>query len=181
MKYFKKIEGERIYLSPINLEDAEVYTKWMNDPSITNNTHASARLMNVEAEKEWIQSSLCNQDYQFAIVLKENDTLLGNCGIMNLNSIDQVATVGIFIGEEEYRSNGYGAEALRLLLSYGFDVLHLHNMDLKVFSFNTRAIRCYEKVGFREYGRRHESYYLNGSYHDQIMMEILEKDWRDKK
>lgn len=180
MKYYKKIDGERVYLSPVSIEDAECYVTWMNDPEITVNTHGSTRVMNVEVERDWILDTLKNQEYTFAIVSKENDILIGNCSLMHFNAIDQTATVGIFIGLEEYRSHGYGAEALNLLLSYGFNILHLHSIDLTVYDFNVRAIRCYEKIGFLECGRRHECYYLNGNRYDRITMEIFEKDWREK-
>lgn len=180
MKYYKKIEGERIYLSPLCLEDAEYYVAWMNDPEITVNTHGATRVMNIEAEREWILNTLKNQEYTFAIVAKENDTLIGNCSLMHVNAIDQTATVGIFIGMKEYRSHGYGTEALNIILSYGFNVLHLHSIDLTVYDFNARAIRCYEKIGFLECGRRHECYYYHGKRHDRITMEIFEKDWREK-
>lgn len=180
MKYFKKVEGDRLYLSPLNMEDAETYVRWLNDSGITNNTHGTAKLMNVESEKAWIQNTLEHQEYTFAIVLKETDQLLGNCGFMNISFIDQTATVGIFIGEEDTRNHGYGSEALQLLLRYGFEVLHFHSIDLTVYDFNERAIHCYEKIGFQECGRRHECYYLNGKWHDRIHMEIFEKDWREK-
>lgn len=180
MKYFKKLEGERIYLSPISLEDAEIYTKWMNDSKVLDGTHGNHRMNNVESEKEWISNNLQNGLHNFAIVLKEENQLIGNCGIMDINHIDRTATLGIFIGEESYRNQGYGAEALKLLLKYGFDILNLHNIHLKVFRFNERAIHCYEKIGFREYGCRHECYFLNGAYHDEVLMEILESEWRNK-
>ena len=66
-----------------------------------------------------------------------------------------------------------------LWLDYGFNFLRLHNIKLDVFSFNKQAIECYKKVGFKEYGVRHESYFLDGKWYDEISMEILEKDYRN--
>jgi len=181
MKYFKKIEGKRVYLSPISLDDAEVYVKWLNDRSVTDKTHGTSRLVNIVTEKEWIQSNLQSNDYSFAAVLQDTDQLIGNCGLMNVNFLDRTAELGIFIGEEAYRNQGYGFEMIQLVLEYGFQILNLHNINLKVFDFNERAIHCYQKAGFQICGRRHECYFLDGVYHDEIQMEILEKDWRDKK
>lgn len=178
MKYFKKIEGERIYLSPVNIDDAEIYAKWLNDRKVTDGIHNTSRVMGIENEREWLQNTLSKGRFIFSIVLKENDTLIGNCGFADCNLIDRIGTLGIFIGEEEYRNNGYGAEALKLLLDYGFNILNLHNISLGVFSFNERAIACYKKIGFKEYGRRHECYYLDGKYHDEIFMEVLKSDYR---
>ena len=73
---------------------------------------------------------------------------------MNINYQNRIGTVGIFIGDESNRNNGYGAETLKLLLDYGFNYLNLNNIMLTVKSFNERAIKCYEKVGFKEFVRR---------------------------
>ena len=84
--------------------------------------------------------------------------------------------VGLFIGEEENRSKGYGTEALSLHVEYGFNYLNLKNIMLKVFSFNKRAIKSYEKIGFKVFGKRTEDYYLNGKWYDEYFMEILRKE-----
>lgn len=67
-----------------------------------------------------------------------------------------------------------------LLLDFGFKYLNLNNIDLQVFDFNKNAIDCYKKVGFKEYGRRHEAYYCGGKYHDVIYMEILRKEYLEE-
>jgi len=179
MSHIKKLLGEKIYLSPMSLEDAEDFTKWINDRSVSDNTHSTAKTYNVETEREWIKNILDNKEPTFSIVLKENDKLIGNCGLMNVKNIDGTAEIGIMIGEEENRDKGYGSEAIKLLLDFGFNVLKLHNIDLKVFDFNKRAIACYKKIGFKEYGIKHESYYLNGKYHNEILLEMLESDYRN--
>ena len=171
MKYFKKIVGERLYLSPMNVEDAETYVNWLNSRGVSDNLGMTASVVRIPGEKEYIESKK-SSDYDFSIVLND-DTLIGNISLMDVNLISRKATLGIFIGDEDNRSKGYGTEAMKLLVEYGFNILGLHNIDLKVFSFNERAIKAYEKVGFKEYGRRHESYFLDGKYHDEISMEII--------
>ena len=52
MKYFEKVKGDRLYLSPINIDDAEIYTKWLNDKEISENL-SSSRMINLESEREW--------------------------------------------------------------------------------------------------------------------------------
>ena len=169
MKYFKKIEGEKVYLSPMNLEDIEKYVKWMNDFSTTDGLGSSSKVTTFESERAWLINNMDKKEQQFAIVLKETDKLIGNCGFVDINYLHQRGEVGLFIGEEENRSKGYGTEALSLLVDYGFNYLNLKNIMLKVFSFNKRAIKSYEKIGFKVFGKRTEDYYLNG------MMNILWK------
>ena len=177
MQYFKKLIGERIYLSPMCIEDAEKYVEWFCDFRTTDGIGKSSSIMTVEAEKEWIEKALKNEDFNFAIVDIENDELLGNAGIMSINQKDRCAEVGIFIGDEKHRNKGYGAETLNLLLDYGFNYLNLNNIHLGVKSFNERAIACYKKVGFKEYGRRRECYFLNGKYYDHVFMDILAREF----
>lgn len=175
MKYYRKIVGEKVYLSPLCVEDAETYTKWLNNFEVTDGLNSSYRMFNLEAEKEWINNMLTKNEYCFAIVDKNTDELLGNCGLHNLNFIQRTAEVGIFIGEVDNHSKGYGTDALKTLVDYCFGYLNLHTVYLRVFSFNKKAIRCYEKVGFAKCGELHEMYTINGTKYDEYIMEIVSK------
>lgn len=177
MKYFNKIDSDNIYLSPINIEDAAEYVSWVSDPNISDKLHNTSKIFNLINERDWIESCLKEGSYNFAIIRKSDDKLIGNCGFNSINHIDRTATIGIFIGKSENQNKGYGTEALYALVNYGFGVLNLNNIDLHVFDFNERAIACYKKVGFKEYGRRHQAYYVNNEYHDVISMELLKQDF----
>jgi len=177
MKYFKKIPGERVYLSPVNLEDLEIYTKWLNDREISDRLGDGCLMINLETEKRWIEEALKNGDQSYAIVLNETDELLGNIGLFELKQIYGTATLGLFIGEEEKRGKGYGTEALKLMVGYAFDVLNLRNIMLNVYEFNENAYKSYIKAGFKEMGRRRGAYYVDNKYHDVIYMDITREDW----
>lgn len=179
MKYFKKLEGQRLFLSPMSIDDAEKYVCWMNDRSVTDGLGNTVMMTTIEGEKEWIVNAGKKGDVNFAIVRKEDDELLGNCSLMNIDRINRKCTIGIFIGDEENRSKGYGNEALKLLLNYAFNFQNMHNVNLNVFSFNKRAIKCYEKIGFKTCGMRHEAHFLDGKYYDEIQMEILDRDFKN--
>lgn len=77
------------------------------------------------------------------------------------------------IGDKNYWDQGYGREAIELVLNYGFNILNLNNIMLNVYSFNKRAITCYENIGFKEIGRRREAYILGKRKYDEIHMDIL--------
>lgn len=172
MGYFKKIKGERVYLSPINIEDAEKYTEWLNDLEITINLSMAHNTYTLDQEKEALRS-LSAEGYNFAIVNQEDDQLLGNCGLMNVDLINQIGEVGIFIGNKNFWNKGYGTEAMQLLLDYAFNLLNLNNIELKVYAFNRRAIKCYKKCGFKEIGRRREAHIIAGEKYDELYMDIL--------
>ena len=101
MKYFKKIEGEKVYLSPMNLEDIEKYVKWMNDFSTTDGLGSSSKVTTFESERAWLINNMDKKEQQFAIVLKETDKLIGNCGFVVINHLHQRGVVGLFFGEVE--------------------------------------------------------------------------------
>lgn len=177
MKYFPKLVGSRLYLSPMNVEDAPIYVKWLNDKTVSENIGLDMKVTTLEGEKEWLKKNLNN--YNFAIVLKESDELIGNCGFDEIDLIHQNAKLSILIGEEEKRGQGYGKEAIKLLLEYGFNNLNLNNIMLNVYSFNTRAIKVYESLGFKKFGTRHKSHYFKGKFYDEIQMEILKDEYSE--
>lgn len=177
MTYYKKIIGERLYLSPMRLEDAAQYVKWLNNIEVAKGLTNIHRSLNVEAEREWLTSALKSCDTVFAIVTLDGDRIIGNTGLHYVDTINRAAEFGIFIGEKDDRGKGYGTEAARLMLDHGFNLLNLHNIFLKVYGYNLNAIRSYEKVGFKKAGVRREAKLIGGKYYDEIYMDILDSEF----
>ena len=172
-RYVKKIIGERLYLSPMSVDDAETYTAWINDVEVAGYLgNMYTNMIGLPGEREYLENA-GKRGHDYSIVLADGDKLIGNISLMNVDHRNRKATLGVFIGDAEYRSRGYGAEAIRLLVDYGFKWLNLYNIGLGVFANNERAIACYKKIGFREYGRRTKTNYYNGEYVDGVYMEIL--------
>lgn len=180
MKYFKKLVGDRIYLSPrcMDEEDTEKFTEWLNDFEVTDYTGRSGLLMSLEGEKKYLIEN-SNPEATFAIVTLEEDKLIGTVGLENINNINRSAVLGIFIGDKDYRSKGYGTEAIRLLLDFGFNYMNLHSIKLNLMSANERAFKCYSKCGFKEAGRIRDNVFVNGKYYDTIAMDILDSEFKD--
>lgn len=177
MKYFKKLIGERIYLSPRNNEDIEKFTEWLNDFETTDYLGRSADITTLDGEKKYFDENL-NKNHNFFIVTLKEDKLIGTVGLERYSPVNRTATLGIFIGDKEYRNEGYGTEAIRLILDYGFNYLNLNNIKLDLMSFNERALKCYTKCGFKEYGRRRKCKFINGKYYDSIEMDILAEEFQ---
>ena len=175
MKYFKKIKGERLYLSPMNPDDLMIYTKWMNDEDVVKNLGSYSQNMSIPAEKEALEE-LTKSGHHYAMVLNDGDELLGNISLFKINTVYRSAELGIFIGDKKHRGMGYGTEAIKLLVNYGFKTLNLKNIMLTLDSENIGGYKCYLKSGFSEFGRRHECRYIDGSYHDTIYMEIINRE-----
>lgn len=178
MKYYKKLLGERVYLSPVNTDDVEKYTKWMNDFEVTDYIGRSSALLTLPAEQAFINSMVESRNYLFSIVKNEDDMLIGNISLLDVNHINRSATIGILIGEAEERNKGYGTEAINLLLDFAFNYLNMNSINLTVLAINERAKRCYEKVGFKEVGRQRKNKFVNGKYYDTIHMDILNEEFK---
>ena len=180
MKYFKKLVGDRIYLSPKGTTDEEVekFTEWMNDFQVTDYTGRSAQITTLTGEKEWLESAAKNtENKNFNIIEINENKLIGTVGLEHLNWIDRSAELGIFIGDKDFRGNGYGTEAINMLLEYGFRYLNLHSIRLDLISVNERAHKCYLKCGFKDTGCSREAIFINGKYYDKLHMDILENEF----
>ena len=92
-------------------------------------------------------------------------------------SIAAVVIVGIML-LRAHLGRGYGTDAMRLIVGFGFREVGLHRIQLGVYSFNPRAIAAYRKAGFIEEGRRREAIYHDGHWYDNVQMSILEHEWR---
>jgi RimJ/RimL family protein N-acetyltransferase len=174
MKYFPKIIGERVYLSPMSLEDAETYTAWLNDLATTRYLTLASAQVTLQGEKEFLAG--LTKGHNYAIVEKGTDQLIGNCGFMDIDETNRSAEAGIFIGLESRRGRGLGTEAMRLLCDYGFNILNLRSIMLRVYAYNERAIASYRKIGFKLIGLRRKARFYGGEYHDIAYMDLLPGD-----
>ena len=178
MAYFKKLAGERCYLSPIDPDDAPAFAAWVNDPEVTAGVQLTRRVINAARERDAL-AEMAARPYHFAIVAQEGDALLGICGIDEVSAVDRTGEIGIMIGDKRFWDRGFGAEAVRLLLRFAFLTLNLNNIRLTAHSFNKRAIRCYEKVGFEQCGYWPDSWYHDGALHGTVTMYLLRSDFAE--
>lgn len=180
MSYYKKLVGDRIYLSPKSVSDETIdkFTEWMNDFQVTDYTGRSGQITTFQGEKEWLEGSVkntCNRN--FDIIDLAMDKIIGTVGLEDIKSIERSAVLGIFIGENSHRNNGYGTEAINLILEYGFKYLNLHSIRLDLLNVNERAHKCYLKCGFKDTGCSREAIFINGKYYDKLHMDILENEF----
>jgi len=176
-------EGEKIRLRAYTRDDLPLARSFLNDVSVAEGMSSGIPFpLRPEDEEKWYNSLDPRSDkgYSFAIETKEDNTYLGGCGINSIDAKNHCATVGIFLGSE-HCERGYGTDALRVLVDFCFNEVNLNKVRLVVFSFNKRAIRCYEKVGFKTEGVLRQEMYRGGSYHDTILMGLLRSEWEQSK
>ncbi|MBM4402838.1 MAG: GNAT family N-acetyltransferase [Candidatus Cloacimonetes bacterium] len=176
MKYFRKLIGEKCYLSPISMDDVEKYTEWVNDLEVGQFVLFAAAVIDMDKERKMLEKLMQNS-VTFAIIEKDTNKVIGNCGLHDVNEVHRRATFGIFIGEKNFWNQGIGSEATALILDYGFNILNLNNITLEVVEYNHRGIRCYEKIGFKYVGRRRKYMFMAGSYYDTLVYDILAEEF----
>ncbi|HUW45894.1 MAG TPA: GNAT family protein [Dehalococcoidia bacterium] len=176
------LKGKSVLLRPVKKSDISYFLKWFNDPEVIQYLCLYLPMTEMSEEKyiEELGTTRAKSDAPFVIEVIEGASTkpIGNCGLHKINSKDHNATLGIVIGEKDYWSKGYGTEATRLLINYGFQQLNLHRISSAAFAFNERSIKLHKKVGFREEGRLRQAMFKNGQYHDHVEFGILREEWR---
>ena len=177
------IFGERIRLRAIEREDLPLFVRWLNDPEIRQYLDLYIPLSHPHEEKWYeniLKQPLEEQPLVIDVHTENNWKPVGNTSFMNVSSRDRCAEIGIFIGDKQYQNQGYGTEAMKLMVGHGFRNLNLHRIFLRVYATNPRAIRSYEKAGFVHEGIMRQARYLDGQYIDVLIMGILKSEWKEK-
>ena len=175
------VPGERVYLGQIRTDLAPVYRRWVNDLNIASTLAIIADVglpMTDEDETDWLEAvRKDNNQVMFTIYEQGTGTPVGNTGLSGVRSPNRSAEFGLVIGERTAHGKGYGTEATKLILDYGFTMLGLHHIWLKHVAFNKAGHRVYEKVGFSEAGRLRESWQYAGQQYDVMIMDILASEF----
>jgi RimJ/RimL family protein N-acetyltransferase len=172
------IKGERITLRAIEREDLPCYVAWLNDPAVTHHLKTFFPF-NLEDETGWYEQQRKDDTVlNLAMVINEGKRHIGSVSLMGINYREQRAELGIVIGDKTQWGQGYGREAIQLLLDYAFTELNLHRIYLRVDASHTPAIRCYLSCGFKEEGRLRDAVYHHGHFEDQLIMSILRPEYQ---
>jgi RimJ/RimL family protein N-acetyltransferase len=170
--------GERVYLRPLERDDLACVRCWSNDPEIRRLTGEVRPMTPAGAESFWEKVQNDQDRIWFAVVLRETDQIIGEAGLLRMFPAWRTTDLTIILGEKQAWGQGYGTEAITLLLDYAFGCLNLHRVAIGVVGFNHAALDFYKKVGFKQEGVQRDGYYYDHEYHDFIMMSILEDEFR---
>jgi RimJ/RimL family protein N-acetyltransferase len=171
--------GDRVRLRGVRDDDLPALAKWEMDPGRMVTLSSQVAPQSEAAAKERIAKWSANEkdDLGFAIeTLDDPPVLIGTIHVWGARPKDRCATLGIALGRE-YIGRGYGTDAMRIIVGYGFREMGLHRIQLSVTPFNPAGIRAYEKAGFVEEGRYRESVLHDGRWYDEVLMSILDHEW----
>ncbi len=153
--------------------------KWLGDAEIRGLIGEVASMSKAESEKFLEKVRADAERAWFMVVVRESNKVIGEAGLLRMDRAWRTTDISVIIWEREEWRKGYGREAILLLLDCAFGHLNFHRVAIGVVGFNERALRFWEKLGFRKEGVQRDGYYYDGRYHDFVMMSILEDEFRE--
>lgn len=161
MNYDVIFASDRIHFVKLSEDLVNDYLNMVNDTEVQKYISRNRKTYELDGEMEWIKSKLKENSIIFSMIEKETNKFIGNIEIMRINN--NIGEMGIAITPNQQNKH-FGQEAIKRFIEYSFNDLGLDGLELNVFSFNSRGIRCYEKVGFIKDG--------HGKTDDEIHMKI---------
>ncbi|HEX8928386.1 MAG TPA: GNAT family protein [Actinomycetota bacterium] len=171
------VTGERVGLGPLRGDLVPRYQRWVNDLQVSRGL-GMRQVMTEEAERSWYEEFSKQDPGRVSFTIYDLDDLapVGTTSLFEMDHFHGTATFGIMVAER--RGQGFGTEATRLMLEWGFTVLGLHNIELRVWDWNAGAIRAYIKAGFREIGRRRGGVVVMGRRYDIVYMDAIAPEFK---
>ncbi len=165
-----------LMIRTVEESDLEPMRALRNDPS-TWMMLTDTAFIDAESQRQWFQRVRLATDRRYYVICDETHSFIGIVRTDEIDPTNRSIRIGADI-VKELRGQGYGTRAYDLLKKYCFDFLNMHRVWLAVLDTNTVAIRLYEKQGFQIEGKYREAIFRDGTYHDYVLMSILEQEYR---
>ncbi|MFD1395263.1 GNAT family N-acetyltransferase [Kroppenstedtia eburnea] len=174
--------GERVRLTALEEKDLATVATWSRDDHFMRRLDAEASVPRTESQlKKWLaEHHESDKGFLFALRPPEGEELIGFIEIDGILWNHRTGWISIGIGSPEHRGRGWGREAMSLALRFAFQELNLHRLQLTVISYNTDAIRLYERLGFTREGTYREFLEREGQRWDMLLYGLLRREWNHR-
>lgn len=174
------MESRNLKIRPTIFSDCDLFAEWEIDPKVTQFFSMNSNRTYEDIVREFVSRELDKTKLQYTICSKE-EIPIGRIYISRLDDeSDSLDITRIYIGEIDNRGKGYGEEALKLILDYGFVNLHMERITLDHFDGNKVAANLYSKIGFKYEGVARNACKKNGKYYDLHLMALLRSEYYGK-
>ncbi len=173
-----KIYGTKVMLREYRDSDFEHMREWVNDPDVVRTLSDVFLYPHSEKQTRGFLEMAMGPDWKgFVIANAQTGDYLGQIDFIRLDLKNGWGELGLVIGKKHEYGKGFASEALKLMCRFGFQELRLNRIELFCWSFNDRARRVYERVGFQMEGVRRAKWYRAGRYFDEICYGLLKDEW----
>jgi RimJ/RimL family protein N-acetyltransferase len=169
----------RVHLTELDRRNAETIRAWLNDPEIHRFLLVGHVPITREQEERYYDlQSETSDSFGFEIRLARDGRYIGNIGLKDVDFIHRHGEIGVVIGDKTMWGQGFGGDAIVACLSFAFDTLGLHRVSIRVHAEHPRALALYGRLGFVETGREREHIFQEGHFQDEIILDMLESEYR---
>ena len=173
------LQGKKVGLAVMRKANVPAFARWNQDLEFTALIGSPGDVHTIEMREEFYEkhSKIKSDSVEFAVILLSTGRLIGFGGLFDMNR-SMLGTMFVGIGEPELQGKGHGTEASRLICEYGFFFRNLYGIKVEVNGYNRRAIRVYQRLGFKLVGRLRGAVMLNGKRYDQVIMDLLRDEFK---
>lgn len=171
------LKSERVLLRPITSDDIAKQYTFMQDIDLYGLDSSAPRTTTWERIRSFFESYSRDDENTAVFAIEVEGQFIGFCSLNHLQHRYGNLELGITIGDRAYWGQGYGREAIKLMLHYAFHYLGARRIELTTNAKNERAIRCYLACGFIEEGRPRKVAWIEGEFVDLVNMGILREEW----
>ena len=173
--------GEKVCLRALEMDDLDNIMKHWNTYEMRRFL-TSVLPMSESTERKWLERATTLHPWKdgeivLAIEDKKTGEFLGTTSLMRISKQNNSAEFGIAIHNPDNLGKGYGTDAIRVVLWVAFHVLGLNSVQLVTLIHNERAQRAYEKAGFKKTGVFRQAAFMEGKFHDFVIMDILREEF----
>jgi RimJ/RimL family protein N-acetyltransferase len=171
---------DRLFIRPLLIEDKASVFKYRSDSE--SNKYQSwipREIKDVEVFIENVSNEINVPEtwFQFVILEKQANILIGDIGIHFMDSENKQVEVGCTLNRD-YQGNGYATESLRTIIDYLINTLDKHRVIASIDPRNSNSIRLVERLGFKKEAHFVESFFSNGKWQDDLVYALLAREWR---
>ena len=176
----KSIETKRLLLRQWNINDIYDIVEGLNNINVSKWLAGAPFPYTIEDDKSFVQKTIDNDLYNFAIILKKENKVIGGTQITNISYDNGTAGGGIWINEK-YQGNGFGTEAFGARIKYAFEILGLRRLENGYFKGNEKSHQMQLKFGYKDEGIRRKRFLskATGNLEDEYITGLLKDEWID--
>jgi len=171
------IIGETVYLTALDPENIETVRGWINDPQVHEWMLAGHVPVSKGEEGAFFDKAQEPDSYHFEIWRLDDRRMIGVCGLQHVDMVHRHAEIGIVVGDIGSQSKGHGADAIRTLARFAFEVLGMHTVQIGYIDGNERAAHLYRRLGFKDAGRLREFHFIRGRFRDAVLLDMTRDEF----